>query len=60
MISVVANLTDKRAEYKSSNENTYEDFIDWIWASCNAPIFTSILEKDDNQYADGAIDITMD
>jgi len=55
VIAVVSNLTDKRVEYKSSNENKYEDFIDWLWASCNAPIFTSIVEKDDNQYADGGI-----
>jgi predicted patatin/cPLA2 family phospholipase len=55
VIAVVANLTDKRPEYKSSNNNTYEDFVDWLWASSNAPIFTSIVEKDDCQYADGAI-----
>jgi predicted patatin/cPLA2 family phospholipase len=55
VIAVVSNLTDKRVEYKSSNENKYEDFVDWLWASCNAPIFTSIVEKDDNQYADGGI-----
>jgi len=55
VIAVVANLTDKRPEFKSSNNNKYEDFIDWLWASCNAPIFTSILEKEENQYSDGAI-----
>ena len=55
VIAVVSNLTDKRVEYKSSNENKYEDFVDWIWASCNSPIFSSIVEKDDSQYADGAI-----
>jgi len=55
VIAVVSNLTDKRPEFKSSNDNKYEDFVDWLWASCNAPIYTSILEKDDNQYADGAI-----
>ncbi len=55
VIAVVANLTEKRPEYKSSNNCKYEDFIDWLWASCNAPIFTSIVEKDDCQYADGAI-----
>lgn len=55
VIAVVANLTDKRPEFKSSNDNTYEDFVDWLWASSNAPIFTSIVEKDDCQYADGAI-----
>ena len=55
VITVVANLTDKRPEFKSSNDCKYEDFVDWLWASCNAPMFTSIFEKDDNQYADGAI-----
>jgi len=55
VIAVVSNLTDKRPEFKSSNDNKYEDFIDWLWASCNAPIVTSIVEKDGNQYADGAI-----
>jgi predicted patatin/cPLA2 family phospholipase len=55
VIAVVANLTDKRPEFKSSNNNKYEDFIDWLWASANAPIFTSIVEKDDCQYTDGAI-----
>jgi predicted patatin/cPLA2 family phospholipase len=55
VIAVVANVTDKRPEFKSSNENTYEDFVDWLWASANAPMVTSILEKDDCQYEDGAI-----
>jgi predicted patatin/cPLA2 family phospholipase len=55
VVAVVANLTDKRPEYKFSNNNKYEDFVDWLWASCNAPIFTTLLEKDGNQYADGAI-----
>ena len=46
VIAVVSNLTDKRPEFKSSNDNKYEDFVDWLWASCNAPIVTSIVEKD--------------
>ena len=55
VIAVVANLTDKRPEFKSSNNCKYEDFIDWLWASSNAPVFTSIVEKDGNQYTDGAL-----
>jgi len=55
VIAVVANLTDKKPEFKSSNDNTYEDFVDWLWASSNAPIFTTIIDKDECQYADGAI-----
>ena len=55
VIAVVANVTDDRPEFKSSNEHTYEDFVDWLWASANAPMVTSILEKNDCEYEDGAI-----
>lgn len=55
VIAVVSNMTDERPEFKSSNNNTYEDFVDWTWASCNAPIWTSIVEKDGCQYEDGAV-----
>ena len=55
VIAVVANITDKRPEFKSSNDNTYEDFVDWLWASANAPMVTTVIEKDGNQYEDGAI-----
>ena len=57
VIAVVANLTDEKMEYKSSlnPDMTYEDFVDWLWASCNAEMYTSILEKNGNEYADGAI-----
>lgn len=54
VIAVVSNITDEKPEFKSSKNNTYEEFIDWLWASCNAPIFTSIVEKNDCQYVDGA------
>ncbi|HSG29995.1 MAG TPA: patatin-like phospholipase family protein, partial [Thermodesulfobacteriota bacterium] len=55
VIAVVSNMTDESVEYKSSNDYSYEEFIDWLWASCNAQTYMSILEKGDNQYADGAI-----
>jgi NTE family protein len=55
VIAVVANITDEKVEYKSSNDYEYEDFIDWLWASSNVELFMSILEKDGNQYADGGI-----
>jgi predicted patatin/cPLA2 family phospholipase len=55
VIAVVANLTDEIPEYKSSNDYEYEDFVDWLWASANVPEYMSILEKEGNEYADGAI-----
>lgn len=55
VIAVVANITDKRPEFKSSNDNKYDDFVDWLWASANAPMVTTVLEKDGSQYEDGAI-----
>lgn len=53
IVVTVSNLTANQIEYKSSNECTYEDFLDWIWGSCNYVPFMSILEKDRQQYADG-------
>jgi predicted patatin/cPLA2 family phospholipase len=31
----------------------YNDFCDWIWASCNYTPFMSLLSKNGCQYADG-------
>jgi len=53
LITCVTNLTKGKIEYKSSFEETYEDFLDWIFTStCAAPIM-SIVEKDGCDYADG-------
>lgn len=53
IVVTVSNLTANQIEYKSSNDCTYDDFVDWIWGSCNYVPFMSILEKDRQQYADG-------
>ena len=49
----MSNLTANRIEYKSIQECGYEDFCDWIWASCNYVPFMSLLEKNNQEYADG-------
>lgn len=53
VVVTVSNLTANQIEYKSISKCTYEDFCDWIWASCNHVPFMSLLEKNHCQYADG-------
>lgn len=53
VVVTVSNLTSNKIEYKTLRECTYNDFCDWIWASCNYIPFMSLLEKNGCQYADG-------
>ena len=53
VVVTISNLTANHVEYKSIQENSYEDFCDWIWGSCNYVPFMSLLEKNGLQYADG-------
>lgn len=55
-VACVTNLTSGAVEYKSSNlVNDYDDMVDWVWASCNQPVFMSTLQKDNSKYVDGGI-----
>lgn len=49
----VSNLSLNQVEYKSIRDWSYNDFCDWIWASCNYVPFMSLLVKNGCQYADG-------
>ena len=51
----VCNLTTEELELKSSKDETYEDFIDWIMASSSATPFMSLIKKNGYEYADGGI-----
>lgn len=53
IVVTLSNLTNNNIEYKSNKECSYEDFCDWIWGSCNYVPFMSLLEKNNQQYADG-------
>lgn len=53
VIIAVSNITENKVEYKSIKENNYNDFCDWIWASCNYVPFMSLLRKNGCEYADG-------
>lgn len=53
VVVTISNITANQIEYKSNKECSYEDFLDWIWGSCNYVPFMSLLEKNRQQYADG-------
>lgn len=53
VIVTVSNLTKQEIEFKSSKEERYADFVDWIWGSSNYVPFMSILRKNGFEYADG-------
>lgn len=55
IVVAVKNITTYQVEYKSSKEEAYEDFCDWIWASCNPPIYASLLRKNDSEYCDAGV-----
>ena len=53
VIVTVSNLSTRKIEYKYARDNTYEDFLDWMWASTSFVPFMSIIEKNGFEYADG-------
>jgi NTE family protein len=53
IIVTVSNITKDTTEFKNSMDCTYDDFIDWVWASANYVPFMSLLTKDGCEYADG-------
>lgn len=55
VVVTVANLSTNEVEYKSVKECTYDDFIDWIWISCNYPPFMSLVRKNNCDYVDGGL-----
>ena len=58
-IATVVNLTKDQVEFKSSNDYTYEEMVEWMWASANVPVFMSLLKKEQNDtisyYVDGGV-----
>ena len=53
VIICVSNFTLNKIEYKSLSKCEYEDFLDWIWISCNYVPFMSLVVKNRYEYADG-------
>mgnify|MGYP000697188484 FL=1 len=55
VVVCVSNLSTNRVEYKRLHDFEYEDFLDWIWISCNYVPFMSLVVKDHCEYADGGL-----
>ena len=55
VVVCVSNLSSNTVEYKTLQECSYEDFIDWIWISCNYVPFMSLIAKNGCEYADGGL-----
>lgn len=53
IVVTVSNLSMNQVEYKSINDFSYTDFLDWIWISCNYVPFMSLVKKNGCEYADG-------
>lgn len=53
--SCVVNVTLGQKEYKSIKNYEWEDFINWMYASCCAPPFMSLVEIDGYEYTDGGV-----
>lgn len=53
ILVTVSNLSLNEVEYKSIKDFDYQDFIDWIWISCNYTPFMSLVQKEGCEYADG-------
>lgn len=53
IVVTVSNLTKNKTEYKSINDCTYKDFLDWVWISSNYVPFMSLVTKNECEYADG-------
>ncbi|MDH3323871.1 MAG: patatin-like phospholipase family protein, partial [Flavobacteriaceae bacterium] len=55
IVVTVSNISVNQVEYKSLNEFSYEEFVDWIWISCNYTPFMSLVKKNGCEYADGGL-----
>jgi len=53
VIVTVSNLSTNKVEYKYAKDCSYEDFLDWMWASTSFVPFMSIVDKNGFEYADG-------
>ncbi|MFI2742274.1 patatin family protein [Zhouia sp. PK063] len=55
IIVTVSNLSLNQVEYKSIKDFSYDEFIEWIWISCNYTPFMTLVRKNGCEYADGGL-----
>ncbi len=59
LLVTVSNLSKNTVEYKSIKDFDYEEFVDWVWISCNYVPFMSLVERNGFEYADGGFGATV-
>lgn len=59
IIVTVSNLSMNTVEYKSINDYSYDEFLEWIWISCNYTPFMSLVRKNGCEYADGGLGVMV-
>lgn len=55
VVVTVSNLSLNQVEYKSVKDFDYEEFIEWVWISCNYTPFMTLAKKGGCEYADGGL-----
>ncbi|MCH4823505.1 patatin-like phospholipase family protein [Gramella lutea] len=55
IVTTVSNISLNEVEYKSIKDYDYEEFIEWLWISCNYTPFMSLVKKNGCEYADGGL-----
>ncbi len=55
VVVTVSNLSLNQVEYKGLDECSYDEFIDWVWISCNYTPFMTLVKKNGCEYADGGL-----
>ncbi|MFD0988541.1 patatin family protein [Mariniflexile jejuense] len=55
VVVTVSNLSLNQVEYKSIKDFGYEEFVEWIWISCNYTPFMTLVKKNGCEYADGGL-----
>lgn len=55
VVVTVSNLSLNQVEYISIKDFSYEEFVDWIWISCNYTPFMSLARRNGCEYADGGM-----
>jgi len=55
IVVTVSNLSLNQVEYKCLRDFEYEEFVDWVWISCNYTPFMTLVKKNGCEYADGGL-----
>ena len=52
---LATSLNTSNKIIKSSDNTSYRDLLDWIWASASVPVLTAPVEKDGQSWVDGGL-----